>query len=94
MRRNPARHGRQQAYRQQRHKAITRIMYGVIAPTPEDPEPDTSDIPEADEEWFKRTRLVVPCREIVQSDETYCPACGLRWDTGEEKPPCLKLVRT
>lgn len=73
---------------QRKAKALG-VMYGVIAPTPEDPEPDLSDIPEADEAWFKRARLVLPCsRTRVECDETVCIGCGLRWDTGEDRPPC------
>lgn len=28
------------------------------------------------------------CRAIRQSDEVYCPNCGLRWSLNEDRPEC------
>lgn len=28
------------------------------------------------------------CRAIRQSDEVYCPDCGLRWSLNEARPEC------
>ncbi len=37
-------------------------------------------------------RAVAPsCRAIRQSDEVYCPGCGLRWTLGDDRPECPSL---
>lgn len=30
------------------------------------------------------------CGAIRQSDEAYCPMCGLRWSLDEDRPECPK----
>ena len=47
------------------------IQRGLITVDP-DKEPDTSDIPEVGEEWFKKAKLKMPrrCR---------CVECGVNW---------------
>ena len=57
---------------------------------PIEPQIDTSDIPEADEEWFKRTTL--RCQRIQEGDEYVCRVsdCFLRWEIHEDRPPCPK----
>jgi hypothetical protein len=32
------------------------------------------------------TRIV--CGALRQGDEAYCPACGLRWGVGDNRPEC------
>jgi hypothetical protein len=28
------------------------------------------------------------CRAIRQSDEAYCPLCGIRWSLSDDRPEC------